>query len=52
MEAFMIRKEINFDYSLFRENYEMVYVEKIMRAYITRISNTASQEITDFRMWC
>ena len=33
----MIRKEINFDYDLLRENYEVVYFEKILCPHITHI---------------
>lgn len=32
IEAFMIRKEINIDHDLFRENYEVTYSERTMHA--------------------
>lgn len=35
MEAFTIRKEINFDQHLFKKNLEVVYFEKFMHTYIT-----------------
>ena len=47
---FHVQKKINFDYDLLRENYEVVYFEKIMCEYITDQTHLP-HEIINFKIW-